>query len=149
MRAPIKGAGDFLAGLMFIAFGLLALYLSRDYPMGTASRMGPGYFPTILGLLMCLLGSGVLLRGLVVREQPPRNFAFFPALLVLSAIALFAFTVERFGIVVAVALVVGLSSLASGSTRWYEALLLAVVMVALAVGLFTYGLDLPFKILPG
>ena len=52
------------------------------------------------------------------------------------------------GIVVAVALVVGVSALASGSVRWLELLGLVVVMVALAVGMFTYGLDLPFKIWP-
>jgi hypothetical protein len=149
MQQSVKGTGDFLAGLMFIGFGLLALYLSRDYPMGTASRMGPGYFPAILGMLICLLGAGVLLRGLLVRAQPPRNFALLQAVLVLSAIALFAATVESLGIVVAVALVVVISSLAGGTPRWVEVALLAMVMVALAVGMFTYGLDLPFKVWPG
>lgn len=148
MQQPIKGASDFYAGLMFVAFGLLALYLSRDFPMGTASRMGPGYFPTILGVVICALGGGVMLRGFLVRGDSPRNFALVQAALVLAAIALFAWTVESLGIVVAVTAVVVVSSLASGTSRWYEVLLLALLMVALAVGLFTYGLDLPFKIWP-
>lgn len=148
MQQPIKGASDFYAGLMFVAFGLLALYLSRDFPMGTASRMGPGYFPTILGVVICALGGGVMLRGFLVRGDSPRNFALVQAALVLAAIALFAWTVESLGIVVAVTAVVVVSSLASGTSRWYEVLMLALLMVALAVGLFTYGLDLPFKIWP-
>lgn len=148
MQQPIKGASDFYAGLMFVAFGLLALYLSRDFPMGTASRMGPGYFPTILGVVICALGGGVMLRGFLVRGESPRNFALVQAALVLAAIALFAWTVESFGIVVAVTAVVVVSSLASGTSRWFEVLLLALLMVGLAVGLFTYGLDLPFKIWP-
>lgn len=148
MQQPIKGASDFYAGLMFVAFGLLALYLSRDFPMGTASRMGPGYFPTILGVLICALGGGVMLRGFLVRGESPRNFALVQAALVLAAIGLFAWTVESLGIVVAVTAVVVVSSLASGTPRWIEVVLLALLMVALAVGLFTYGLDLPFKIWP-
>lgn len=148
MQQPIKGASDFYAGLMFVAFGLLALYLSRDFPMGTASRMGPGYFPTILGVLVCALGGGVMLRGFLVRGDSPRNFALVQAALVLAAIGLFAWTVESLGIVVAVTAVVVVSSLASGAPRWLEVALLTLLMVALAVGLFTYGLDLPFKIWP-
>lgn len=148
MQQPIKGASDFYAGLMFVAFGLLALYLSRDFPMGTASRMGPGYFPTILGVLICALGGGVMLRGFLVRGESPKNFALVQAALVLAAIGLFAWTVESLGIVVAVTAVVVVSSLASGTSRWFEVLLLTLLMVGLAVGLFTYGLDLPFKIWP-
>lgn len=148
MAQPVKGASDVLAGLLFVGFGVLALYLSRDYPMGTASRMGPGYFPTILGILLSILGAGVMLRGFLVRDDPPRNFAWLQGLLVLLAIGLFALTVESLGIVIAVALVVGVSALASGTLRWFELLLLIIIMVALAVGMFTYGLDLPFKILP-
>lgn len=148
MRLAIRGARDVLAGLLFLFFGGLALYLALDYPMGSAMRMGPGYFPVILGGLLSLLGLATLARGFLRKSDPPRNFALVPLILVLSAVALFALTVERFGIVVSVALVVVVSSLASGQFRWVEVLVLTLVMVALAVGLFTEGLGLPFKVLP-
>jgi len=145
----IRGKQDFLAGLLFLFFGLAALVLARDYPFGSSMRMGPGYFPTILGGLLSLLGAVVLVRGLLVRGEPLGRFALAPTVLILSAVALFALTVERLGIVLSVILVVGVSAMPSGQFRWHEVVLLAVVMVAIAVGLFTYGLGLPFKVFPG
>jgi hypothetical protein len=144
----IRGAQDFFAGVMFVAFGALALYLAREYPFGSAMRMGPGYFPTVLGGILTVLGGILLVKGLLVRGPGTGAFALGPLLLILSAVALFAVTVERAGILVAVALVVVVGALPSGQFRWHEVLILLVVMGALAVGLFTYGLGLPFKVFP-
>lgn len=148
MSARIRGQQDFLAGLLFLFFGLLALYIGRDYPMGTAMRMGPGYFPAILGGLVSLLSIALLVRGLIVPGERAGGFAILPLLLILAAVALFALTVEDLGIMVAVALVVVVSSLANGKPHWGEILMLTAIMVGLAVGVFTYGLSLPFKIWP-
>jgi hypothetical protein len=146
--ARIRNVTDVLAGLMFIGFGAAAVVLGRDYPMGSAMRMGPGYFPTILGALLSLLGLAILLRGLVSRGGPPLTFAVKPLVLILTAVALFALLVERLGIIAAVAMVVLVSALASERFRWREVLPLALIMVALAVGLFTKGLGLPFRLGP-
>jgi len=135
--------------LLFVSFGMVALLVGRDYPMGTAMRMGPGYFPMILGALVTLLGLVLVARGLLVRGEPVEAPAILPLLLVLASVALFALTVEDLGIVAAVVGVVVVSSLARGKPHWGEILLVSVVMAALAVGLFTKGLGLPFKIWPG
>jgi len=144
----IRGRQDFWAGLLFVSFGMVALLVGRDYPMGTAMRMGPGYFPMILGALVTLLGLVLVARGLLVRGEPVEAPAILPLLLVLASVALFALTVEDLGIVAAVVGVVVVSSLARGKPHWGEILLVSVVMAALAVGLFTKGLGLPFKIWP-
>jgi hypothetical protein len=145
----IRGRQDFFAGLMFIAFGVLALYVGREYAMGTPMRMGPGFFPIMLGRILIVLGGILALKGLVLRGSGTGAFALVPLVLILAAVALFAVTVERVGILVAVALVVIVGALPSGQFRWHEVLILLVVMAALAVGLFTYGLGLPFKVFPG
>jgi len=129
--------------------GIAAVYVARDYPLGTTMRMGPGYFPIVLGILLALSGIAIVVRGLTVRGESLSGFALGPLLLVLGAVALFAFTVERLGIIAAVALVVVVSSLASGRFRWFEVVGLSVLMTALAVGLFTSALGLPFRLLPG
>lgn len=149
MGGSIRGKQDVLAGLLFLFFGLAAVVLARNYPFGTSMRMGPGYFPTILGGLLAVLGAGVIVRGLLVRDEPMGRFELGPTLLILSAVALFALTVERLGIVLSVTLVVLVSALPSGHFRWHEVIVLALLMVGLAVGLFTYGLGLPFKVFPG
>ena len=144
----VRGAQDLCAGLLFVFFGALALYFAREYPFGTAMRMGPGYFPAILGGILTAFGLAIALKGLLVRGPGIDAFALVPLVLILSAVALFALTVERFGILVAVALAVLVSALPSGQFRWGEVSVLLVVMAGLAVGLFTYGLGLPFKVFP-
>jgi hypothetical protein len=146
--ARIRNLTDVLAGLMFVGFGAAALVLGRDYPMGSAMRMGPGYFPTILGGLLVLLGLAILVRGLLSTAVPPPACAPKPLALILTAVALFAVTVERLGLIAAVAVVVLVSASASERFRWREVLPLALIMVGLAVGLFTKGLGLPFRLGP-
>jgi len=144
----VRSVADFLAGLMFVAFGAAAIIIGRDYPIGSAMRMGPGYFPTVLGGLLAVVGLGVLVRSLAGSAAPPPSFSLKPLALVLAAVLAFALTVERLGIVAAVVLVVGVSALASEAFRWREVLLVAVIMVALAIGLFTKSLGLPFRLTP-
>lgn len=148
MGARIRSVADFLAGLMFIGFGAAALIIGRDYPMGSAMRMGPGYFPSILGALLVLLGLAGLVRALRGSAAPPPSFSFKPLALILASVAAFALTVEVLGIIAAVALVVLVSALASEEFRWREVVPLALIMAALAVGLFTKGLGLPFRLAP-
>lgn len=148
MGAAIRNTTDLLAGLMFIGFGAAAIVLGRDYPMGSAMRMGPGYFPTVLGGLLVLLGVAILARGFLGRAVARPAFALRPLVLILAAVSLFALSVERLGIIAAVALVVLVSAAASERFRWREVLPLALIMIGLAVGLFTKGLGLPFRLGP-
>jgi hypothetical protein len=76
---PIKNGKDFWAGLMFIAFGAVFFFYAREYPMGTTLRMGPAYFPTVLGALLVVLGGAVLVRSFFSRIQHTwRLFRFRP-----------------------------------------------------------------------
>lgn len=84
----VKNGKDFWAGLMFAGFGLGFMLASFNYPMGSAVRMGPAYFPTVLGGLLALLGVAVFLRAFLSKlEHPLRVFQFRLPLLV-AALAL-------------------------------------------------------------
>ena len=79
---PIKNGRDFWAGLMFIGFGLGFMLIALNYPMGSAVRMGPAYFPTVLGGLLAILGAMVFFRAFVSHlEHPLKVFLFRPLLL--------------------------------------------------------------------
>ena len=81
----IKNGKDFWAGIMFILFGVGFMLISRNYPMGSALRMGPAYFPTVLGGLMALLGAIVLVRSFVSKiEAPLKVLEFRPLLMVVG-----------------------------------------------------------------
>src|SRR6266571_1517657 len=118
--AVIRHPKDFFAGLIFVAFGIAAIVIGSNYALGTAARMGPGYFPRILGILMIVLGT-VVMFGLIVTHVG----------LVLSTIALIV-----------------LSSAASPEFRPKEAFISAILLAALAVGVFVIALKLQLQIWP-
>ena len=146
--AKIRHPKDFAAGLMFIAFGVAAIAIGGGYPLGVAARMGPGYFPRILGILLIVLGAVVTLRalrldGAKITLESPR-----PLLIVLGSIVLFGLTARPLGLVVATILLIVVSSAASTEFRWKEALISGVILATLAVAGFIWGLGLQFSVWP-
>ncbi len=82
----IKNGKDFWAGLMFIGFGVWFGVVAQNYPMGSAVRMGPAYFPTVLGGLLAVLGAMVFFRAFVSKFAHPLKVFTFRPLLLLAAI---------------------------------------------------------------
>ena len=148
MSISIRSPRDFCAGLIFLFFGAVAAYIARDYPMGSAVRMGPGYFPDLLGILLALLGVVICIKSLLIHGERIESVNLRALLLVLGAVGVFAGTIESAGIVIATALLVGVGAAASPESRLHEVAILIVFLLALAVGVFTYALGLPFKLFP-
>ncbi|MBM3341225.1 MAG: tripartite tricarboxylate transporter TctB family protein [Betaproteobacteria bacterium] len=152
MRFTIKNAQDFWCGVFFTAMGVLAIWLARDYPMGSALEMGPGYFPTWLGGIMIAFGLVIGALSLKVARAddepaPAGPWAYRPWLAICGALVVFALLMDAgFGFVPSLfALIVG-CALAHKDVRWGETLVLAVVLTAAAVAIFSYGLELPYRL---
>lgn len=144
----VRNPKDLFAGLLFIAFGLAALVIALPYPTGSAARMGPGYFPRLLGILLVGLGAVLSLRGFRSREGARPAWHWRPLAIVLLSIALFAVIAPWLGVVVTAALLVFVSSLASREFRWKEALISGAIQGLCAVAVFVYGLKLPLPVWP-
>lgn len=146
----IKDAKDFWSGVMFAAFGLAFIVFSRRYDMGTAARMGPAYFPTVLGGLLLLLGVGVSIKGLTAQTDDGRvaPFHFKPLILVLGAVVAFGLLLRPAGLMVALAALVFISSLGSDEFRLRDVLLLTVALALLVLAVFIWGLGLTVPVLP-
>jgi hypothetical protein len=144
----IRNSEEFYAGLTFFSFGVLAVLLARGLPIGTTMRMGPGYFPTVLGALLALLGVIISARGLWLRKEASKPWSLRPLLLVLGAVLAFAFLIDTFGLVAATLALITLSCMGGREGRLWETALLSLMLMILAVGLFVYGLGLPFKVWP-
>ncbi|MGD0845096.1 MAG: tripartite tricarboxylate transporter TctB family protein [Geobacteraceae bacterium] len=144
----IKSPKDFWAGLMFIAFGLFFVIGARNYNLGTAARMGPAYFPTILGGLMAVIGGIVFFRSFVAKggkvSPIPLRLFFFITL----SLLLFGYLLEPIGLVLALALLIVVSAFAGHEFRLREVLLLSVLLIILSVLVFAKGLGLPFPLWP-
>jgi len=144
----IRSPRDFFAGAIFLLFGLCAVLVGRDYPMGTALHMGSGYFPLVLGALLLLLGAGICIKGLVIDGEGLESIGLRPLLLVLLAIGAFAVSVEPIGLVAATVLMTLIGASASPESRWREVVVLTIALLGLSVGVFAYGLGLPFRLFP-
>jgi putative tricarboxylic transport membrane protein len=144
----IRNPKDFYAGLLFMAFGLAALLLSGSYPVGSASRMGPGYFPRVLGTLIIVLSAALSLRGLRSSSDPQSYWRWRPLVIVLASVGLFSVTATWLGLAVASLLLVFASSAASHEFRWREALISGLILGVAAVLVFVLGLGMPLPVWP-
>jgi len=144
----IKHPKDFWAGVMFIAFGLVSIVIGSDYPLGNAARMGPGYFPRILGILLIGLGALLSLRALRIRGEAVPRFYWRPFFIVLGSVVVFSYALPTLGLVVASILVVILSSLASHEFTWTASIIGGVLLAAASVLTFVRGLGLQFQVWP-
>jgi hypothetical protein len=144
----LQNPKDFLAGLLFMSFGGAALVMSQAYTIGTAARMGPGYFPRALGIVLVVLGALLSLRGFRASADAQPEWCWRPLAVVLLGVGLFALMAQWLGLVLAALVLVFVSSAASPEFRWKEALLSGVIQGAATVAVFIYGLRLPFPVWP-
>ena len=149
---PIFRNKDFLAGLIFLAFGWAAIAIAdRDLPMGTMMRMGPGNFPALLGGILGLFGIYLAARGLGWPEKTPRRvvWEWRPVSCIVASMLIFGFVLPRLGLVAALVPMFFVAALGGREFRWREVLVLTAVMTAFAVGVFVVLLKLPFQVVPG
>jgi hypothetical protein len=145
----IRNPKDFLAGLIFVAFGVAAIVLGSAYPLGTAARMGPGYFPRILGILLIVLGGALALRALRLNGTPLPGWKWRPVLVILLSVVVFGIVLTRIGLVLSTVGLIVAASVASHEFRPKEALISGILLAALAAGVFVYGLKLVIPLWPG
>jgi hypothetical protein len=140
---------DFWSGLLFVGLGAFALIYGTKYTIGTAARMGPGYFPRILGILMVVLGLVLTFRALRSKGDAVPAWKWRPTLLVLGSVVLFGAVVKLLGMAISTVLLIVVASAASHEFRVKEALISGVALAVLAVGVFVIGLSLQLPIWPG
>lgn len=146
MNRFVRNHQDFWAGIFFAACGGAALIISRGYPMGTASRMGPGYFPAVLGGALVVVGLIVALRAL--RRSGERVHAVItrPLALILASVLTFGAAMAMLGLMPAIVVLVVIASAAGREFRWREVAISAVVLCLLSVAIFVWGLSLPMPL---
>jgi len=147
--AKIPRPKDFYAGLLFVAFGVSAIVIGRSYPLGTAARMGPGYFPRLLGILLIALGGALSLTSLRGTGPPLPGWKWRPVTIVLLSGVAFGLLVTRAGLVLSTIGLIAVASTASRDYRLKESLISGVALAALSVGVFVIGLKLQLPIWPG
>jgi len=139
----IRHPKDFWSGIVFIFFGLSAIVIGQDYEMGTAGRMGPAYFPSVLGGLLALVGAASLIRSFFRQGEPIGRLYWRELALVLVAVLLFGFLVRDAGLIPATLVLILISSYAGQKFNLAKSIALAIGAALFAVGLFVKLLGLP------
>ncbi len=146
--APLSKSRDFYSGLMFVVLGVGAYVIAQGYTVGAAGRMGPGYFPSLAGGLLALLGVATIVRAAVFDRTEVKRFALKPMILIIGAVVTFAFLLDPAGLAIASLALVVLARLGGYEFRIREVLISYVLLVAAAWLVFAYWLGLPIHLLP-
>ncbi len=155
----IKSQKDFFSGLMFSTMGIAFAWGATTYTVGTGARMGPGYFPLLLGILLAVLGGFIMFKAMVVETADGEKigkWAWRPLIFIISANLLFgvllgglpSIGIPAMGLIVAIYGVTIVSSLADGRFRLKEVLLLATILAVGSYVAFVWVLKLQFPVWP-
>jgi len=140
---------DFWSGLMFMAFGLFFAIGAQNYAFGNAQRMGPAYFPALLGSLLTLVGLAIVAKGLTskIRDDVDK-FHWRPLLLVLGSVLLFAFALKPLGLVLSMVVLVFVCARGGPEYETKEVAILTAALLVLVLAVFIWGLDLAVPVWP-
>jgi hypothetical protein len=138
---------DVLSGGLFVLVGAAGLWLGQDYAIGTAFRMGPGYFPRVLCAMLVVIGAIVAVKGLVIGGERPDGLHIRPLIMVTVAVIAFGGLIGTVGLLPAAAAVVFLGMLGGPEFRLGEGIVVAVVLTAAALAIFKFGLAMTMPML--
>lgn len=143
----IRSMKDLLAGLIYIFFGASAILIAREYTMGTAFKMGPAYFPTVLSILLIVVGSISVLRAFILPGTPIGAISLKGLALVTASIVVFGLVVRGAGLAIALPLLLFISAAGSVKFRWQTMLMIAVGLTFFCVLVFLKGLGIPLPVI--
>ncbi|MFT0850125.1 tripartite tricarboxylate transporter TctB family protein [Achromobacter sp. F4_2707] len=146
----LRNKQDFWAGVMFVALGVGFALGATNYSMGTAARMGPGYFPFWLGVCLAVLGAVVAIGALKEKAEETEvdKFDFRILFIIIGSVVLTGVVMNSLGIYISVFLLVAISSLASHEFNWKVAGATAICLVLFVWLAFIKGLGLIFPLWP-
>jgi len=149
MKFDWRNNRDFFAGLLSIVTGAVGMWIARDYPFGSALRMGPGYFPSVLGGMMIAFGIAVLMMGVKNNEKMKGGWSFRALIVLPLATVAFGVLMEAAGFIPAMLVLLPFAAAAGREFKWVEVILLTIGLTVLCTAMFIYGLGLPYPLIKG
>jgi cytochrome c biogenesis protein CcdA len=149
MKLAFRNNKDFWAGLVFAGTGAGAMFIARTYPFGTTLRMGPGYFPIVLSVILIAFGLFVMARGLRKFEQIKGNWSIRALIVLPLSMVIFGVLMELAGFIPALAALIFVSAASGREFKFKEVLMLTVLLGVMSVAMFIWGLGLPYPLIKG
>ncbi len=139
---------DLLAGGLMTVLGALGLWAGRDLAFGTPAMMGSGFLPDVLCGALIAIGLLIFVKAMAKSYEPIGDSNIKPLLILIAAIAGFAFLAETFGFVVSTVWLLVIGSLADQESRWKEIVLSTLLLTVFGAFVFIYGLGVQMPVLP-
>jgi hypothetical protein len=149
MKTALRSNKDFWAGIMLIATGAAAILIARDYQFGSTMRMGPGYFPSMLGAILALFGLYVMATGLRTGEKIALQCSLRALIVLPVSLVAFGILMTYAGFIPALAVLIFGSASSGREFKFVELLLLTLILTGLSVAIFIWGLGLPYPLIKG
>ena len=149
MKIALSNNRDFWAGVMLMAFGAASIFIARGYPFGSTMRMGPGYFPSMLGGILVLFGIYVMIVGLRKGEKVAVHCSLRAVIVLPLSLIAFGILMTHAGFIPAMAALIFGSASVGREFKVVEILLLTVILTGLSVAIFVWGLGLPYPLIKG
>jgi hypothetical protein len=149
MKFDWRNNRDFFAGLLYIVTGATGMIIARDYPFGSALRMGPGYFPSVLGGMMIAFGIAVMLMGVKNNEKMKGGWSLRALIVLPLSTVAFGYLMEEVGFLAAMVVLIPFSALSGREFKLIEITALTIGLTILCTAMFIYGLGLPYPLIKG
>jgi putative tricarboxylic transport membrane protein len=149
MKTELRNNKDFWAGIMLIAIGAASIFIARSYPFGSTMRMGPGYFPSMLGAILVLFGIYVTANGMRTGEKIAVHCSLRASIVLSVSLVVFGVLMTYAGFIPALAALIFGSASAGREFKFVEILLLTLILTTLSVAVFISGLGLPYPLIKG
>lgn len=155
----IKSQKDFFAGLVYVVMGVAFAWGATQYNIGDGARMGPGYFPRLLGIVLTLIGAFVIYKSLTVETPDGEKigkWAWKPLIFIIAANFLFGILlggwpllgIPAMGLIIAIYVLTIVAAMAGNEFKLTEVLVLATILAVGSWFAFVYGLKLQFQVWP-
>ena len=149
MKFDWRNNRDIFAGLMYIVIGAAGWWIARDYPFGSALRMGPGYFPSVLAGMMVAFGVAIMAMGMKNNEKIKGNWSIRAMIVLPLATVTFGYLMEEVGFIPAMLVLIPFSALSGREFKLVEIGLLTIGLTVLCTLMFIKGLGLPYPLIKG
>ena len=155
----IKSQKDFFSGLMFMGIGGAFAWGATAYSLGTGARMGPGYFPMLLGVMMAILGAVITFNSLVIERaggDKIGKWAYKPLVFIIAANLIFgvclgglpSIKLPAMGMIVGIYALTFIASMAEAGWKYKQTFILATVLAVISYVAFVLILKLQFPVWP-